>query len=415
MTAETDPRIVYLLAMARALHVSGYPAHRLESVLAATAARLGVTAQFFSTPTSLFAAFGLESRQHTHLLRVEPGNVLLERLDRLHAVGASVQAGTRTPGEGTAAIAAIMEAPPRWRGVVWLLAAAVSSACAARFLGGGHMEVTGAFAIGLVIAGLASAASRRAALGRVLTPLAGCIGAMIAGVAAAWFSPASLPIMLVGGLIALVPGFVLTVATSELAAGHLVSGTARLTGAIIQLIAMVIGVAIGLAIVTRFTGALPAPASSALPFATEWIALLVAPIALGIVFQAAPANFGWIVLIALVGFLGGRLGASALGPELGLLVGTLSAGLVNGFLARARGNQGTANMVPALIMLVPGSVGFRGLIELLNRNVVSGVELAFQTAIMTSSMSAGILLANALTPARGVEGTSVAVGPGEPV
>jgi uncharacterized membrane protein YjjP (DUF1212 family) len=398
--ASADPRIAFLLALARALHVSGYPAHRLEAVLAATAEGLGVEAQFFSTPTSLFAAFGVESAQRTHLLRVEPGSVVLERLDRLLDVATRVRSGARTPAQGEADVRDIMDAPPRWRGFLWLFAAALSSACAARFLGGGLTEVAGAFGIGLVVALLAGAAATRPAVRRVLTPLAGFLGGVTAAGLAAWFAPASVPIVLVGGLIALVPGFMLTVATSELAAGHLVSGTARMTGAVIQLLAMVIGVAVGLGIMSRLVGGTDGAVAAPLPIATEWAALVLAPLALGVVFQAAPQNFGWIVAIAVVGFVGGRLGAAALGPELGLLVGAMSAGLLNGFVARSRRNHGAANMVPALIMLVPGSAGFRSVIELLDRDVLSGVDLAFRTALMTSALSAGIVLANALTPAR---------------
>jgi uncharacterized membrane protein YjjP (DUF1212 family) len=400
MIATPDPRVTFVLALARALHGSGYPSHRIENVLQATSASLGVPAQFFSTPTSVFAAFGKENDQRTHLLRVEPSGVQLERLDLLLELSASVRTGTRTPEEGVAAVEAIMTASPRWGGPLWLGAAAVSSACAARFLGGGSIEVLGAFLIGLVVAVLAAASEGRPALARVLAPLAGFLGAAVAGGLAVSVGHASVPILLVGGLIALVPGFMLTVGTSELAAGHLVSGTARLMGAVIQLLSMVIGVAVGIALVTRLLGPMPSTAMDALPIVTEWVALFVAPVALGIVFQAAPQNFGWIVLIALVGFVGGRLGAGALGPELGLLVGALSAGLLNGFVARSRRNHGAANMVPALIMLVPGSVGFRGLIDLLNREVVSGIDLAFRTVLMTSALSAGILIANALTPAR---------------
>ena len=400
MTGNPDSRTEFLLALARALHVSGYPAHRLEAVLVAAAESLSVEAQFFSTPTSLFAAVGREAEQRTHLLRVEPGNVHLERLDLLLGVAATVRAGKLSPAAGVERIRAIMGAPPRWRGLTWILAAAISSSCAARFLGGGVMEVFGAFVVGLGVAMLLQWSRRHPSLGRILAPLAGFLAALIAGLLAARVAPTSVPVVLVGGLIALVPGFMLTVATTELSAGHLVSGTARMAGAVVQLLSMIIGLAVGLAMMTRLVGPFPPAFLIPLPAVTEVMAIFLAPITLAIVLQAAPGNFGWIVLIAVVGFAGGRLGAMTLGPELGLLVGALAASLLNNLLARIRPDHGASDLVPGLIMLVPGSVGFRSLTELLDRNVLSGVDLAFRTALMSSALSAGIILANALIPAR---------------
>jgi uncharacterized membrane protein YjjB (DUF3815 family) len=250
------------------------------------------------------------------------------------------------------------------------------------------------------VAAVADVAEPRAAGRRLLAPVAGFLAALLAGAVGAALHPVSAPVAILAGLIALVPGLTLTVATSELSSGHLVSGTSRMTGAIIQFLAIVVGVAAGLQVAARLFGALPPSAVTPLPAGAELVALLLAPPALAVVLRAAPANLGWILLIAVAGFLGGRGGAALLGPELGLLLGALTAGLTNGLLARLRANHGAANMVPALILLVPGSVGFRSLTELLDRNVVSGVDLAFRTALMAASLSAGVVLANVLTPPR---------------
>ena len=359
-----------------------------------------LNAQFVSTPTSLLAAIGCEVEQRTHLLRVEPGHVHLERLDLLLVAAGAVRKGTLSPAEGTDRIRAIMISPPRWRGWTWILAGAISSTCAARFLAGGVMEVLGAFLVGLVVAMMLERSARYPSMQRLLPFLAGLVAAIVAGLIATRIAPTSVSIVLVSGLIALVPGFMLTVATTELAAGHLVSGTARMAGAAIQLLSMGIGLAVGLAIMTRLAGPFPPAVLNPLPAMTEIVSILLAPIALAIVLQAAPGNFAWIILIAIVGFLGGRIGSMTLGPELGLLVGALAAGILNNLLARTRPDHSASDLIPGLIMLVPGSVGFRSLTELLDRNVLSGIDLAFRTALMTSALSAGIVLANFIIPPR---------------
>jgi len=359
-----------------------------------------VDAQFFSTPTSIFVAIGREPEQRTHLLRVEPGNVHLGRMDLLLMAAAAVRTGQLSPTEGTDRIRAIMMAPPRWRGWIWILAGALSSSSAARFLGGGVMEIVGAFLVGLQVAIMLERSAGYPTLGRLLPSIAGFVAALVAGLIATRIAPTSVPIVLVGGLIALVPGFMLTVATTELAAGHLMSGTAKMTGAAMQLLSVGVGLAVGLAVMTRLAGTFPPVVLIPLPPITEVVPILVAPITLAILLQAAPGNFIWILLIAVAGFLGGRLGGTLLGPELGILVGALAIGILNNLLARTKPDHAASDLIPGLIMLVPGSVGFRSLTELLDRNVLSGVDLAFRTALMSAALSAGIILANSIVPAR---------------
>ena len=58
--------------------------------------------------------------------------------------------------------------------------------------------------------------------------------------------------------------------------------------------------------------------------------------------------------------------------------------------------------MPAILLLVPGSVGYRSVSALLERNVVTGVEIAFSVVLTAIALVAGVLLANVLLPARRV-------------
>ncbi|MEK7832242.1 MAG: threonine/serine exporter family protein [Acidobacteriota bacterium] len=83
---ESRDSIGFVLRLGRALHAYGYPAHRLEEVLSRASERLGLLAQFFSTPTSIFASFGKQEEQQTFLMRVTPGEVNLGKLAELDDV-----------------------------------------------------------------------------------------------------------------------------------------------------------------------------------------------------------------------------------------------------------------------------------------------------------------------------------------
>jgi uncharacterized membrane protein YjjB (DUF3815 family) len=56
--------------------------------------------------------------------------------------------------------------------------------------------------------------------------------------------------------------------------------------------------------------------------------------------------------------------------------------------------------VPAILLLVPGSVGYRSLTSLVERDVLFGVETAFRMVLVTVALAAGLLVARALVPAR---------------
>jgi uncharacterized membrane protein YjjB (DUF3815 family) len=195
-----------------------------------------------------------------------------------------------------------------------------------------------------------------------------------------------------------VPGFTLTVAMTELSTRHLVSGTARLTGALILFLIIAFGVALGSRISAELFGAPQIAAVIPLPGWTEAVAMVAAPLAFTVLLRAEPRDAVWIVLAGAVAVVGGRLGARALGPELGVFVGALLVGTASNLYARLLNRPSTVTLVPGILLLVPGSIGFRSLASLLDREVVLGVETAFQMGLMAVALVAGILVSNIVVP-----------------
>ena len=111
LPSDERAAVGFLLRLGRALHSHGLPADALENALQAMSERLGLEANFFTTPTSIFAAFGPPEQQHTHLIRVFPGDVDLGKLARLDAVSRDVEHGRIAVLEGSARIDAIMAMP----------------------------------------------------------------------------------------------------------------------------------------------------------------------------------------------------------------------------------------------------------------------------------------------------------------
>ena len=397
---EPDPIAVsFVLELGRALHRAGYAAQRLEDSLGAVSDRLGLpNHQFFSTPTSIMASFGPLGLQRTHMLRVEPGGVNLGRLAALEQVALDVAQGRMLPADGTAAITRITTAPPPYGPGLTTLASGVVSGAATQFLGGGAREIVVAAILGLGLGVLALLVSGRAPLVRVFEPVAAFLvsaGAM--GLARA-AGPVSVLLATLGGLIVLLPGLTLTVAMSELATRNLASGTARLSGAFMTFLAIAFGVALGYRLGAAVFGVLPAATPTPVPGWSPWLAMLAAGLGFVVVLRAEARDAPWIVAIGGLGVLGGRVGAATLGVELGTFAGALAVGLASSAYERWTQRPAAVVSVPGILLLVPGSVGFRGLTSLLERQAVVGIETIFGMIITAVALVAGLLLAAAIAP-----------------
>jgi uncharacterized membrane protein YjjP (DUF1212 family) len=395
--------IEFVLELGGALHALGHPSHWLEEGMQRAAERLGLRGQFFTTPTSIFAAFGEQREQRTWLLRVEPGDVHLERLSAVIDTGRDVLAGRTTPAEGTAALRAILAAPPRWNALFTTLAFALSGAAAGRFLGGGAREVVCAAALGLVLALLARLAAGSRALARMLEPIAAFL-VSAAAAAIAHFLSLSSYVATLAAILVLLPGLTLTTAMAELSSQHLVSGTARLTGAGARFLGLAFGVAMGVRVAALLVGPDAAVTPQPLPAWSEWPALLAAPLAFTVLLRARPRDYPWILAVGVLAFLAGRWATSGFGSELGAFVGALVAAVLSNVLARRRGGSPATTLVPAILLLVPGSIGFRSLTLLMNRNVQSGVESAFRMMTLIAALVTGLLTAGVVAPAPSLAG-----------
>lgn len=389
-----------LTRLGRALHESGAPAPELESALRRVAERLGASAQFFSTPTSLLFAFGTGDAQRTHLERVQPAGVDLGRLSALYELIDRLLEGRLAPEEAEAAIEAVVRRPRS--GPIWLTLPcwALSSAASAIFLGGGWRETALAGLIGLVTGLIAKGLERREESSAIFEPLAAALASLVATVAAAELGGISVYIATLAGIIYLIPGFSLTVSLKELATRHLSSGTARFASALVVFLTITFGVAIGSRLGVAISGTV-APAIPASPgLWAELAALLVAPLALSVLFRAPLSEAPWIVATGVLGYQAGHLGSVLLSPELGMFVGALAIGLTGRLYARLTGRPDSVLLVPAILLLVPGSIGYRSIASMLEHDVVLGVETAFKMILVAVSLVAGLLVANVLVPGR---------------
>jgi uncharacterized membrane protein YjjP (DUF1212 family) len=390
-----ESAIGFVLALGRALHRYGTPAHRLEQGLKNCCDRLGLEAELFTTPTTIIMSFGRPSELRTRMMRVEAGELDMGKLALVDQLAEDVAAHRRSPADGVLELERIIAAPSQFNRPIGTLMGGITAASLAVFFGGGIEDVTAAGAIGLVLGLLTQYLARSIDQARVLELASAAFAAFAASVGSHFWPALDPSLVTVAALIILLPGMSLTIAMSELATRQLISGTARLVAAIIVLLELVVGVALGEHLahaLVRVEGNAPVP----LPEWTQWVALGVASFGVAVVVQAKWRQIGWIMGACTIGYVGSRTGTAWLGNQMGVLVGAFALGIFSNLYARYLDRPAQVLQVPAVFLLVPGSLGFRGMTSLLDKHTMTGVETLFAMFVVALAIACGLLVASAV-------------------
>jgi uncharacterized membrane protein YjjP (DUF1212 family) len=390
-----------LVELASALHAYGTPTHRLEEALERLAGRFELPITVFATPTALQLGFGRGTQQRVHLLRVAPDDMDLGRLAELDKLVARLVGGEGSTADARSEIEGIRAAPKRYSRSAVLFSFALASATAAPMFGGGVAELLLASALAMTLAPLAGWMGRSHGSAGLFEPVASFAVALVAHAVARLTGVVSPELVVLSSLIVLVPGLRLTVALTELAAGHLVSGTARLAGAATVFLLMLLGVAMGGELVSQVLG--PAPAYTPVGLSAPLVALgvCVAPVSFVVLFAARMEELGWIWIGCVAGVGVSMWASGIVGPELASFLGALAIGLIGNELDRRGRLPASVLRAPGLIMLVPGGLGLRSLEALWNDDALAGISGLFSAVLVGAALAGGMLVANLLRPPRG--------------
>ena len=398
---EVDQRhaSLFVLRLGHALHASGYAAHSLEDVLQKVCDRLGIVGQFFTTPTAIMAAFGPLDHQQTHLIRVQPGELNLGRLSALDDVVQAGLEGRMSPQEGSAAIDRILTKRPTYPWWLRVFGYAIVSAAGCRFLGGAYDDVVVSATVGLLIGVIALAFKRFTITSHVFELTASFVSSALVTFVAAQGLHISIPTATLAGVITLLPGLTITVAMTELASRHLSSGSARLSSAFIVFAAMTFGVALGTTAITAiYGGPVRSFAPERLPQWTQYVALALAPVGFSLLLRARPRDIPLVCAASWLGYVGFQFGATHLGQVLGASIGTLTVGVVSNLYERFKFGPASVPLVPGVLLLVPGSIGYRSLTLLLSQNLEPGLSAGITAVLTAVALAGGLIVANVLVP-----------------
>jgi uncharacterized membrane protein YjjP (DUF1212 family) len=396
----------FIIELARDLHQGGATAPRLEAAIDGVAKRLGLDADIWSSPTAIIAtirpigAIG-DDETITRVVRLDPGDIHLRKLWRLDDIAERVARGELSAADGMVELRrATRPDSLRRQWLETVFGFLFASAGVAGLLKASIAEMLSAGALGLLIGVLAQLSVGRSRVGATFDAAA----AFVVALGTAWIAhaiePISTRLVVTAGLIVLLPGLMLTTAAAEVATNHLVSGSARFAGAVAILLKLAFGALVGSKL-AQGLGWTPMPAMSiAQPEWLEWVSLLVSACAFALLFKARIRD-SWVVLLAAsISYLSSKWAIPAFGPEVGLFVAAFIVSVSSNLYSRIANRPGATFRMPGLILLVPGSVGFKSLSFVFEKDVFLGLDAAFSVVTLIAALVAGLVLGSSLVPPR---------------
>jgi uncharacterized membrane protein YjjP (DUF1212 family) len=399
-------RSQFVMQLAKRLHEYGTSAHRLEGAVGSVAKRLHMNAHVLSTPTSLILSLHDLSEGAdrllipTQVIRLNPGEINLSKLSHVDAIAEEVLAGTLDLEQGYHQLEALTDAPSSIKRALTLLAFGLASGAVAVLLKTSLLDVGVAFLLGVIIGLVAWLSERSRRMAGSFEAVSALLATMAAYAIESQLPHLAAKQVIMASLIVLLPGLSLTIAITELSTQHLMSGTARFAGAMTSLLKLAFGFFLGTELVKLLGLYAPGQVVNALPPWAVWAALPFAAFSFAVLFKARVRDFPLVMLAVIYGYAATRLGSEIFNPDFGVFIAGLLVAAASNLYASWSNRPGALVRVPGIILLVPGSVGYRSLSFLMEKNVESGLETGFALMIALISLVAGMLFGNLLVPPR---------------
>lgn len=397
----------FLALLAVQLHETGTTAARLENALDNVGHKLGLDADVWSSPTAIILSltvnlrsYGVAPQNWVRVLRLTPGDINLRTLCAVDDIAERVISGELNAQSGARALT-LASAPvtPARFWLETLLGFTLASAGVAALLRAAWIEILLAATIGAVLGLLHLTLGVRRRFASGLDALCAIVAAFLVTSAAHFFA-VDYRRALLASVIVLIPGLSITSAAAEIATQHLVSGTARMAGALATLLKLAFGALVG----AEAAKLLGMTALVSVPHPTpEWVAwtgLLVSATSFAVLFKALLKDYPLAIGAAILGYASTRIGGDLYGAEFGVFFAGLIVALAANTYARHSRRPGAIIRLPGIILLVPGSVGFKSLFFVFQKDVFLGLDTAISMLLLVISLVAGLLLASTLIAPR---------------
>jgi uncharacterized membrane protein YjjP (DUF1212 family) len=392
----------FIMSYGEALQYFGGTAQRIESNMTDLSKHFSLDGQFFSTPTSLQGSFkkmGDENFDYiTRIIRVYPGDTHLKKISALNLITENVKENKSTVREAIQEIKCLSKDENKITLLEKVTYYGLCSSAFIVFLGGNWGDFFFSLFLGSFIGAISFLLvdKQDENLRSLVEIITSFMAIVLASFAARYFS-INPGLIALASVIEYLPGLAMTMALSELANRQLASGTARFFAGIMDLLKLTFGVAIGLSLMTSLDKFLPSAhliSFNHIPLWFKWAYLPIAAFGYTLSFHAQLKDYKHIMCITFFSLIVSTTLDHYLDKLLAIVLSSFLLALFSNFLAKRFKKISQMYLLPGLLIMVPGSIGFRSLSYLFNQNTILGISELFNMMSIAMCLVAGIFLGN---------------------
>ncbi|KAK3847666.1 MAG: hypothetical protein J3R72DRAFT_361776 [Linnemannia gamsii] len=391
--AEILTRQSFLIMIAKALILYGAPSHRIEETCALLARRMDVDASFALLPGLMTISFS-DPETHTsdtRHLRCTQG-MDMYKLSKVYKIAWGVLHGKGIEEANRALESVTMEPGyyPVWVTVMsWMTTAAFVAPLA---FSGSWLDTALAGLCGLLVGILGLVAAKFPVYGNVFEVTSSIL---VGFIARSFGDRVCFAAVSLAGVVVLLPGLLLTQAIMELASRNIVSGSVRMFYALMYAFFLGFGLSLGAELWLFVSSDRTPPSEDVCKHGVDhWWFFFIFPAvstSINIVFNAHPSQWFGMTVVTAVGYTVSYFMTA--GPQVTPAIAAFAVGVAGQIYGRITGNLSYVPLLSGVLLLVPGSVGVRGVLAFIGTDPTQGdPSQGFQFALSMVNIAVSITL-----------------------
>jgi uncharacterized membrane protein YjjP (DUF1212 family) len=373
----------FVAALGATMTAANYPVTVVRAVMEQTSRAYGLDHHFLTLPN--FVQVGSPTGEGIYIANPD-FDVRYDQSFRLAQLVARAPTGSITPKEGLAELDRIRNQRRRFPSWVSIVGYGVQSAGLALILQPTPWSLVGAASLGLMVGALSALGRRVEAIGYLLPTVCSFLVSLIVFTFNnRWHVGVDSLRVLAAPLATFLPGAAITLAVIELSTHHLVSGASRLVAGFMQIAQLAFGILIAAQVAGIADTNLVTTEINRLGAWAPLLGVLVYGLGAMLYFGPPTSFLPWMLLMLLTAYAGQWVGNAVLGSYASGFGGGLALIICALAISHRPNTPPTVSLVlPGFWLLVPGSLGFMGVTQLLGTH---------STAVFTATLIAMMSIA----------------------
>ena len=390
-----------IIKFGKAAHSFGTPDDRIEQYLQKLSDSFGIEGEFRSAPKHIMFAFRENDDywQKMNIASVPDSGFNMTKLAKLDKLVNEIISGKMSIEEADSKLNDFDNIKDTY-GNFWIALSYIFAGVGfAALLSGGWMDILFSGILSLIVYFIIYLTKKKGDALEGSIPSTTAFAAGFLAIIFKYYIPdLNYVLVTVSAIITLIPGYGISVGIQELVNNNPLSGMGNLINGLVYLLKQFAGTWFGFMLADVL---IKIPDAEAIPVDPAWKWFLLALLFFGlvIVFQTSYKDFIWSFIGCALGYLGVVYGSNLFSSNLGNILGALAIGVYSNIWERKTGRPGAIVFLPAMMVLVGGSSGFRGLIAVA-QGVPDAQKQIMEMFMIAITITIGLILENTIVKTR---------------